>query len=403
MSKSRTLFFNNVLQAVEKQKDQDSRNNQIRLIQRFFNLIGGCTVTPPRLLPDVEASPNVEAFIAAFIERMSVDEEFFYEYFNLITYKLGLGSAVGLKDVEYIRNNIIGRVRQDSFIATGGVSGSNYIEDLLYDLLNTTDQYDDINECVNLLMCPLKVYFKLFIDFTRPRDPRNITPEMAEKYFKIFMDKSELIIIKKLELIDFLKMQTAHFKFDDDIINVLTTRFIMCLEFFKSTMSRAGFSKELYDTVLEQFNSSHDLRDYALGALGILKGRLFTSIIILQVKEERSEEENEQLALFRERKIDVDRMIADLNKLIPLINASSDLFHQNSQLTNAATVQDTAVGRLQRRQQQQQEQEQRRQPSQHDNVGGRKRQKKCKNTKKCKNKKKSSRNKKKLSRNKKKS
>lgn len=398
MSKSRTLFFNTVLQAVEKQKDQDSRNNQIRLIQRFFNLIGGCTVTPPRLLPDVEASPNVEAFIAAFIERMSVNEDFFYEYFNLITYKLGLGSAVGLKDVEYIRKTIIGLERQDSFIATGGVSGSNYIEDLLYDLLNTTDQYDGINECVNLLMCPLKVYFKLFIDFTRPRDPRNITPEMAEKYFKIFMDKSELIIIKKLELIDFLKMQTAHFQFDDDIINVLTSRYIMCLEFFKSTMRVGGFTKDLYDTILENFELSHDLRDYALSALGRLKGRLFTSIIILQVKEERSEEENEQLALFRERKIDVDRMIADLNKLIPLINASSDLFEQNSQLTKAATRRDTAVGRQERQERlrrliQLQLQKQRK----HDR-GGRKRQKKCKNTKKCKNKKKLSRNKKKSSR-----
>jgi len=398
MSKSRTLFFNTVLQAVEKQKDQDSRNNQIRLIQRFFNLIGGCTVTPPRLLPDVEASPNVEAFIAAFIERMSVNEDFFYEYFNLITYKLGLGSAVGLKDVEYIRKTIIGLERQDSFIATGGVSGSNYIEDLLYDLLNTTDQYDGINECVNLLMCPLKVYFKLFIDFTRPRDPRNITPEMAEKYFKIFMDKSELIIIKKLELIDFLKMQTAHFQFDDDIINVLTSRYIMCLEFFKSTMRVGGFTKDLYDTILENFELSHDLRDYALSALGRLKGRLFTSIIILQVKEERSEEENEQLALFRERKIDVDRMIAELNKLIPLINASSDLFEQNSQLTKAATRRDTAVGRQERQERlrrliQLQLQKQRK----HDR-GGRKKQKKCKNTKKCKNKKKSSRNKKKSSR-----
>lgn len=392
MSKSRTLFFNTVLQAVEKQKDQDSRNNQIRLIQRFFNLIGGCTVTPPRLLPDVEASPNVEAFIAAFIERMSVNEDFFYEYFNLITYKLGLGSAVGLKDVEYIRKTIIGLERQDSFIATGGVSGSNYIEDLLYDLLNTTDQYDGINECVNLLMCPLKVYFKLFIDFTRPRDPQGITPEMAEKYFKIFMDKSELIIIKKLELIDFLKMQTAHFQFDDDIINVLTSRYIMCLEFFKSTMRVGGFTKDLYDTILENFELSHDLRDYALSALGRLKGRLFTSIIILQVKEERSEEENEQLALFRERKIDVDRMIADLNKLIPLINASSDLFEQNSQLTKAATRRDTAVGRQER-----QERLRRLIQRKHDR-GGRKKQKKCKNTKKCKNKKKSSRNKKKSSR-----
>ena len=349
--RSRALFFDHVLPAVEEARALPdtllSRDEQIRHIQIFFREIG-CTVTPPRLLPNVEASPNVEAFI----ERMSVDERFFDEYFNLIS---------------------------------TDVSGSKYIEDLLYDLLNTTDQYDGINVCVNLLMCPLKVYFKLFIDFTRPRDPQGITPQNAIKYFNIFMDKSQLIIMKKLKLIDFSKMQTADFQFDDDIINVLTSRFIMCLEFFKSTMSRAGFSKELYDTVLEQFNSSHDLRDSALSALGRLKGRLFSSITMLKVKEERTEQENEQLALFRERQIDVDRrMIPDLNELIPLINASSDLFHQNSQLTNAATVQDT--GRLQRRLQQQ-EQERRQ--------GGRKRQKKCKNTKKCKNKKKSSRNKKK--------
>lgn len=223
-------------------------------------------------------------------------------------------------------------------------------------------------------MCPLKVYFKLFIDFTRPRDPQGITPQNAIKYFNIFMNKSQLIIMKKLELIDFSKMQTADFQFDDDIINVLTRRFIMCLEFFKSTMSRAGFSKELYDTVLEQFNSSYELREHALRALGRLKGRLFTSITVLQVKEKRSEQENEQLALFLKRKIDVERMIPDLNELIPLINASIDLFHQNSQLTNAATVVDT--GRLQRRLQQQQEQERRQ--SQDDNVGGRKRQKNVK-------------------------
>jgi len=368
MSRSRALFFDHVLPAVEEARALPnpllSRDEQIRHIQIFFSEIG-CTVTPPRLLPN--EFPNVEAFIAAFIERMSVNEDFFSEYFNLIT---------------------------------TGVSGSNYIEDLLYDLLNTADQYDGINVCVNLLMCPLKVYFKLFIDFTRPRDPQGITPQNAIKYFNIFMVKSQLIIMKKLELIDFLKMQTADFQFDDDIINVLTRRFIMCLEFFKSTMSRAGFSKELYDTVLQQFNSSYDLRDSALRALGRLKGQLFSPILILQVKEKRSEQENEQLALFLKRKIDVERMIADLNELIPLINASIDLFHENSQLTNAATVVDT--GRLQRRQEQQ-EQEQRRRQSQHDNVGGRKRQKKCKNTKKCKNKKQSSRNKKKLSRNKKKS
>lgn len=59
----------------------------------------------------------------------------FYEYYNLITYKLGLGSTVGLEDVGYIRKNIIGLKRQESFITTGGVSGSNYIEDLLYNLL----------------------------------------------------------------------------------------------------------------------------------------------------------------------------------------------------------------------------------------------------------------------------
>jgi len=369
--RSRALFFDHVLTAVEEARALPdtllSRHEQIRHIRTFFSEIG-CTITPPILPPNVEFPnvENVEAFIAAFIERMSVNEDFFSEYFNLIT---------------------------------TGVSGSNYIEDLLYDLLNTTD-HDGINVCVNLLMCPLKVYFKLFIDFTRPRDPQGITPQNAIEYFNIFMVKSQLIIMKKLELIDFLKMQTADFQFDDDIINVLTRRFIMCLEFFKSTMSRAGFSKELYDTVLEHFNSSYDLRDHALRALGRLKGQLFSPILILQVKEKRSEQENEQLALFLKRKKDVERMIADLNELIPLINASIDLFHENSQLTNAATVVDT--GRLQRRQQQQ-EQEQRRRQSQHDNVGGRKRQKKCKNTKKCKNKKKSSRNKKKSSRNKKKS
>lgn len=221
-------------------------------------------------------------------------------------------------------------------------------------------------------MCPLKVYFKLFIDFTRPRNPHRITHEMAEKYFKIFMHESKLIILKKLELIDFVLMQTEpRFQFDDDIINALTSRFIMCLEFFKSTMRRGGFSKDFYNTVLKEFNDlSQKLRDDALTALGRLKGRLTNSIIRLQV----SHEDDEQLAFFLERKRDVDRMITDLNKLIPLINASSELFDQNSERTIAATVQDTAEGRQrrQRRLQELQVEQQELQQPQYDNGGGRK-------------------------------
>ena len=401
-SKSRILFFKNVLPALENaRRSPPSRNQQIKLIQRFFSEIGRCTLTPQRLLPNLEAlSSDVQveafivAFIAAFIERMSVDEEFFNEYFNLITFKLG----VGREDVVYIRDSIVGLKRQNFFIANGGVSGSNYIEDLLYDLLDaiamnpdvvpTIFQYHDINECVDLLMCPLKVYFKLFIDFTRHRNPR-ITDEMAIKYFKIFMNKSELIILKKLGLINFVLMQEHNFKFDDDIINVLTSRFIMCLEFFKSTMRSGGFRGGFYNTVLQEFKLSHQFRSDALTALGILKGHLNNSIIILRVKE-RSEEENEQFALFLERDREVDRMIADLKKLIPLINALSDIFYRNSELASAATLQDTLEQRQQRQLQLQQLLQRQRQ--QHE--GGRKKQKKCKNNKKCKNTKKSKNNKK---------
>ena len=388
-SVSNILFLQNVLPAVENARSLPSRNRQIKLIQRFFSEIGRCTFTPQRLLPNLEAFSSdvqVEAFIVAFIERMSVDEEFFNEYFNLITIKLGLGPVgVGKTCLEYIRKNIIGLERQESFIIKKGVSGSNYIEDLLYDLLDaiamnpdvvpTIFQYHDINECVDLLMCPLKVYFKLFIDFTRHRNPR-ITDEMAIKYFKIFMNKSELIILKKLGLINFVLMQEHNFKFDDDIINVLTSRFIMCLEFFKSTMRSGGFRGGFYNTVLQEFKLSHQFRSDALTALGILKGHLNNSIIILRVKE-RSEEENEQFALFLERKIDVDRMIADLKKLIPLINKLSELFDQHSELASAATVPDTALARLLRQRQRQQQDDNSR--------GGRKKQKKCKNNKKCKN------------------
>ena len=374
---SRKLFFETVLPALEIERDRLSRNNQIRIIKDFFSKIGGCTVTPPRLLPDVESPPDVEAFIEAFIERMSVNERFFNEYFNLITFKLGLGHAVGHEDVGYIRKNIVGHERQDLFIANGGVSGSNYIEDLLDDLLDaiamnprmfpTILQYNNINECVNLLMCPLKVYFKLFIYFTRPRNPHTITDEMAIKYFKIFMDKSELIIIKKLRLIDFLLMQDKSFAFDDDIINVLTSRFIMCLEFFKSTEMRGGFSGDFYNTVLQEFDLSHDLRRDAVNALERLK-RMIQS-------QEISDEDNERLDFFTERERDVDRMITDLDKLIPLINKLSELFHQNSERTSGVTVGDSALARERRRQEQPRD----------ESGGGRKKQKKCKNIKKCKN------------------
>jgi hypothetical protein len=396
MSKSRTIFFKTLLPALENVRfsPRPSRNNQIKLIEEFFSEIGRCTVTPPRLLPNLQAfstDVEVEAFIAAFIERMSVNEEFFNQYFNLITFKLGLGSAVGVgpEDVKYIRKNIVGPERQALFIADGGVSGSNYIEDLLDDLLDTTTRYDGINECVNLLMCPLKVYFKLFIDFIRPSNPR-ITFQMAIKYLEIFMDKSELIIIKKLELIDFSKMQSEfNFKFDDDIINVLKSRFIMCLEFFKSTLTRSGFSKDLYDTVLQEFNLSHDLRGDARTALGRLKGNIRVSIVGIESQErsddhEEAAAEDERLAFFRERDREVDRMIDDLNKLIPLINASSEIFDRNSELASAATVPETSERRQRRRQLQ----------LQHDSGGGRKKQKKCKNNKKCKNTKKCKNNKK---------
>ena len=386
--RSCALFFDHVLPAVEEARALPnpllSRDEQIRHIQIFFSEIG-CTVTPPRLLPNVEF-PNVEAFIAAFIERMSVNEDFFSEYFNLIKSKL---SPFGPEDVKYIKKNIKGPDRQESFIKEG-ISGSNYIEDLLYDLLNTTDQYDGINVCVNLLMCPLKVYFKLFIDFTR--NIRSITPQNAIKYFNIFMDKSQLIIMKKLELIDFSKMQTADFQFDDDIINVLTSRYIMCLEFFKSAL-RTGFTitKDLHDTIVKNHDLSHDLVENVLTALGKLKGNIRKSMITLQVQEQ-----SDKVAFLQKRLEDVDRMVTGLAKLTSLTDESINLYDEIYEIAEAPEVQDT--GRQQR------QQEQRRQPSsQHDNVGGRKRQKKCKNTKKCKNKKKSSRNKKKLSRNKKKS
>jgi hypothetical protein len=159
-------------------------------------------------------------------------------------------------------------------------------------------------------------------------------------------------------------------------------------------MRSGGFSGGFYNTVLQEFNLSHQFRSDALTALGKLKGQLNSSIIRLRVKE-RSEEENEQLALFQERKIDVDRMITDLNKLIPLINASSELFDQNSERTSAATVQDTALGRRLRQEQLRQLQRQLQRQQQDDNSrGGRKKQKKCKNNKKCKNTKKCKNNKK---------
>ena len=322
---------------------------------------------------------------------MSVNEDFFSEYFNLIKSKL---TPFGPDDVTYIKKNIKGPDRQESFIKEG-ISGSNYIEDLLYDLLNTTDQYDGINVCVNLLMCPLKVYFKLFIDFTR--NTRSITPQNAIKYFNIFMDKSQLIIMKKLELIDFSKMQTADFQFDDDIINVLTSRYIMCLEIFKSAV-RTGFTmtEGLHDTVVKNYDLSHDLGDNVLTALGKLKGKIRNSMIPLEVKEERerTEQEKKQLALLKERLEDVNKMVTGFAKLTSLTDESIGLYDDFYEMAEAPEVQETTERRLQRR-----EEQQRRQPSsQHDNVGGRKRQKKCKNTKKCKNKKKSSRNKKKLSR-----
>jgi hypothetical protein len=244
-------FVNDVLPEIEKVMvvhGKQSRIKRMELIEAFLSSIG-CTPwhpTPPD--PTLEHPGILEM---AWL-RMSNP---------VITGYPQLIGCVFTDDI--VRAYIISVQRQESF---RGITCSDYIEGILVDLLDKFNQPENINKCINLLMCPIKAYFQQFIKYTRSSGSTMMSNSVAMKHYEMFMSLSTAIIEKKIEMFAFPSLEGLE-ETPNIIISLLLIRFAMIRDLLSKIETEEGFTGIDYKMVNKYFQASITLYTSYLGEI----------------------------------------------------------------------------------------------------------------------------------------
>lgn len=230
-------FVNDVLPEIEKVMvvhGKPSRIKRMELIEAFLSSIG-CTpwhLTPP--------DPTLEhpGILEMAWRRMS--NPVITGYPQLI--------GCGFTD-DIVRAYIISVQRQESF---RGITCSDYIEGILVDLLDKFNQPENINKCINLLMCPIKAYFQQFIKYTRSSGSTMMSNSVAMKHYETFMSLSTAIIEKKIEMFAFPSLEGLE-ETPNIIISLLLIRFAMIRDLLSKIETEEGFTGIDYNKMVNKY------------------------------------------------------------------------------------------------------------------------------------------------------
>ena len=259
-----TIVLPNIEETViSREPSNERRVKRTRIIEDFFIRIG-CNAQAPPIPESLDFLDNI---------RFRMMNPNFSEYLKLVNLKIPPEYID-----RYIHNTEFVPKRKE-YSLSSNITCAKYIEDVLFDLLDKAQSSTDIDKCVNLLMCPVKVYFQLFIQFTT--NPQ-ILGNYGINYFTNFMVLTSAIINKKMEQMergmDFSMLQ----EIPGIVIILLASRHIMCNEWLNKINREKSFSgHKLYAILREYFDVTQSLYRRYLAfiqtKIGEVKAKIDTS------------------------------------------------------------------------------------------------------------------------------
>jgi hypothetical protein len=262
-----TIVLPNIEETViSREPSNERRVKRTRIIEDFFIRIG-CNAQAPPIPESLDFLDNI---------RFRMMNPNFSEYLKLVNLKIPPEYID-----RYIHNTEFVPKRKE-YSLSSNITCAKYIEDVLFDLLDKAQSSTDIDKCVNLLMCPVKVYFQLFLEFTTNL---GISREDGIKYFTNFMVLTSAIINKKMEQMeqmergmDFSMLQ----EIPGIVIILLASRHIMCNEWLNKINREKSFSgHKLYAILREYFDVTQSLYRRYLAfiqtKIGEVKAKIDTS------------------------------------------------------------------------------------------------------------------------------
>ena len=242
---SRKDFLTNVLPNIEetvisREHSNERRIKRSRIIEDFFIRMG-CNAQAPPIPESLDFLDNI---------RFRMTNPNFSEYLKLVNFKIPPEYID-----RYIHNTEFVPDRKAKALPSN-ITCAKYLEDVLFDLLEKAQTSADIDKCVNLLMCPVKVYFQLFIEFTT--NP-GISNAYAIEYFTNFMSLTSAII-KKMEQMERGMDLSMLQEIPGIVIILLASRHIMCNEWLNKIDREKSFSgHHLYANIRTYFDDTQSL------------------------------------------------------------------------------------------------------------------------------------------------
>ena len=260
-----TIVLPNIEETViSRDPSNERRVKRTRIIEDFFIRIG-CNAQAPPIPESLDFLDNI---------RFRMMNPNFSEYLKLVNLKIPPEYID-----RYIHNTEFVPKRKE-YSLSSNITCAKYIEDVLFDLLDKAQSSTDIDKCVNLLMCPVKVYFQLFLEFTTNLGISG--PDDGINYFTNFMVLTSAIINKKMEQMergmDFSMLQ----EIPGIVIILLASRHIMCNEWLNKINREKSFSgHKLYAILREYFDVTQSLYRRYLAfiqtKIGEVKAKIDTS------------------------------------------------------------------------------------------------------------------------------
>ena len=260
-----TIVLPNIEETViSREPSNERRVKRTRIIEDFFIRIG-CNAQAPPIPESLDFLDNI---------RFRMMNPNFSEYLKLVNLKIPPEYID-----RYIHNTEFVPKRKE-YSLSSNITCAKYIEDVLFDLLDKAQSSTDIDKCVNLLMCPVKVYFQLFLEFTTNLGISG--PDDGINYFTNFMVLTSAIINKKMEQMergmDFSMLQ----EIPGIVIILLASRHIMCNEWLNKINREKSFSgHELYAIIRKYFDDTQSLYRRYLAfirtKIGEVKAKIDTS------------------------------------------------------------------------------------------------------------------------------
>jgi hypothetical protein len=237
-----TIVLPNIEETViSRDPSNERRVKRTRIIEDFFIRIG-CNAQAPPIPESLDFLDNI---------RFRMMNPNFSEYLKLVNLKIPPEYID-----RYIHNTEFVPKRKE-YSLSSNITCAKYIEDVLFDLLDKAQSSTDIDKCVNLLMCPVKVYFQLFLEFTTNL---GISGVDGIKYFTNFMVLTSAIINKKMEQMERGMDLSMLQEIPGIVIILLASRHIMCNERLNKIKREKGFSgHHLYANLRKYFDDTQSL------------------------------------------------------------------------------------------------------------------------------------------------